>query len=78
MDKRKVAVAKLAELQDGEMKEVAAGETKVLLARVGGKYYVVGAHCTHYGEPLVEDALPKTAPARYRRSHPQQRNKRSR
>src|SRR5687767_2303450 len=57
MNEREFAVAKLSELKDGEMKEVAAGETKILLARVGGKCYAVGAHCTHYGAPLVEGVL---------------------
>lgn len=47
MKKQEIAVAKLSELKDGEMKEVEAGETKILLARVGDKYHAVGAHCTH-------------------------------
>lgn len=57
MNERKVAVAKLSELKDGGMKEVAAGETKILLARVGDKCYAVGAHCPHYGAPLAEGVL---------------------
>lgn len=57
MNEREVAVAKLSELADGEMKEVSAGETKILLARVRGKCYAVGAHCPHYGAPLVEGIL---------------------
>ncbi|HEV3469863.1 MAG TPA: FAD-dependent oxidoreductase [Pyrinomonadaceae bacterium] len=52
-----VAVAASDELEDGEMKEVAAGETRVLLARVGGNYHAVGAACPHYGAPLAEGAL---------------------
>ncbi|MDQ3802444.1 MAG: FAD-dependent oxidoreductase [Acidobacteriota bacterium] len=39
------------------MRQVAADGTDILLARVGGKYHAVGAHCTHYGAPLVEGAL---------------------
>lgn len=57
MSKQEIAVAKVSDLKDGEMKEVSAGETKVLLARVRGKYHAVGAHCTHYGAPLVEGFL---------------------
>lgn len=44
MNGREFAAAKLSELRDGEMKEVAAGETKILLARIRGKCYAVGAN----------------------------------
>src|SRR5258708_15863576 len=57
MSDQEVAVANLSDLKDGEMKEVSAGETKILLARVGGKCYALQAHCTHYGAPLVEGVL---------------------
>ena len=39
------------------MKQVSAGGTDILLARVKGKYHAVGAHCTHYGAPLADGAL---------------------
>lgn len=57
MDDREVAVAHVSELGDGEMKEVTAGETRVLLARVGGEFHAVSATCPHYGAPLAEGAL---------------------
>jgi NADPH-dependent 2,4-dienoyl-CoA reductase/sulfur reductase-like enzyme/nitrite reductase/ring-hydroxylating ferredoxin subunit len=57
MNDREFAVAKLSELKDGEMKEVEADGTKILLARARGKCFAVGAHCTHYGAPLVEGFL---------------------
>ena len=57
MNEREVAIGKLSEINDGEMKEVSVDGTKVLLARVGGKCYAVGAHCTHYGAPLVKGVL---------------------
>src|SRR5215213_1091441 len=58
MSERKIAAARLDELKDGEMKEVAAGgDTKILLARVDGKFHAVGAHCPHYGAPLAEGIL---------------------
>ena len=57
MDQNKKPVCKLSELADGEMKEVRAGETPVLLARVDGKCYAVAAHCTHYGAPLADGYL---------------------
>lgn len=57
MNEREFAVAKLSELADGEMKQVTAGGTEVLLARIGDECYAVGAHCTHYGAPLVDGVL---------------------
>ena len=50
-------VAQVQDLQDGEMREVVVGETKVLLVRLKGKFYAIGGECTHYGGPLAEGAL---------------------
>jgi NADPH-dependent 2,4-dienoyl-CoA reductase/sulfur reductase-like enzyme/nitrite reductase/ring-hydroxylating ferredoxin subunit len=50
-------VARIDELKDGEMREVAVGKTKVLLVRLKGKFYALGGECTHYGGPLAEGAL---------------------
>lgn len=52
-----VTVAKTSELADGEMKQLSANGAEILLACVGGKFHAVGAHCTHYGAPLVEGVL---------------------
>lgn len=57
MKHKEITVAGAAELKDGEMKQVAADETNILLARVNGKYHAVGATCPHYGAPLAEGAL---------------------
>ncbi len=57
MKHKEITVAGAAELKDGEMKQVAAGGTNILLARVNGKYHAVGATCTHYGAALAEGAL---------------------
>ncbi|HEX5873972.1 MAG TPA: FAD-dependent oxidoreductase [Pyrinomonadaceae bacterium] len=57
MDHQDIAVAKTTELMDGEMKQVSAEGQEILLARVRGNFYAVGAHCTHYGAPLVEGVL---------------------
>jgi NADPH-dependent 2,4-dienoyl-CoA reductase/sulfur reductase-like enzyme/nitrite reductase/ring-hydroxylating ferredoxin subunit len=54
---REVELATVAELKDGEMKAFDVGETKVLLARVDGRFHAVGATCPHYGAPLAEGAL---------------------
>ena len=57
MTHKEITVATTGDFKDGEMRQVSAGGTDILLARVGGKYHAVGAHCTHYGAPLVEGAL---------------------
>jgi NADPH-dependent 2,4-dienoyl-CoA reductase/sulfur reductase-like enzyme/nitrite reductase/ring-hydroxylating ferredoxin subunit len=50
-------LANTSDLNSGEMKEFAAGETRILLARVGDQFYAVGATCPHYGGALAEGAL---------------------
>src|SRR4051812_4832067 len=57
INKREVAVANIGDLKDGEMRQVAGDGTDVLLARVEGEYHAVGAHCPHYGAPLVDGCL---------------------
>lgn len=57
MKHKEITVAGAGDLKDGEMRQVAAGATNILLARVNGKYHAVGATCTHYGAPLAEGAL---------------------
>jgi NADPH-dependent 2,4-dienoyl-CoA reductase/sulfur reductase-like enzyme/nitrite reductase/ring-hydroxylating ferredoxin subunit len=57
MTHTEVTVAGTDELKDGEMKQVSVGGTDLLLARVRGKHYAVGAACTHYGAPLAEGVL---------------------
>jgi apoptosis-inducing factor 3 len=57
MDYKEFPLADTSDLRDGEMKEVYAGETKILLARVGNEFHAVGAACPHYGAPLAEGAL---------------------
>jgi NADPH-dependent 2,4-dienoyl-CoA reductase/sulfur reductase-like enzyme/nitrite reductase/ring-hydroxylating ferredoxin subunit len=57
MDYKEFPLANTSDLGDGEMKEVSANGTKILLARVGGEFHAVGAACPHYGAPLAEGAL---------------------
>src|SRR6478736_2597155 len=57
MNEQQNAVCKLSEINNGEMKEVQAGETPVLLVRLDDRFYAVGAHCTHYHAPLAEGYL---------------------
>jgi NADPH-dependent 2,4-dienoyl-CoA reductase/sulfur reductase-like enzyme/nitrite reductase/ring-hydroxylating ferredoxin subunit len=60
VNKPEIAVANSDELRDGEMRRVKAGETEVLLARVDGAFYAVGAACTHYSAPLEKGLLHGT------------------
>jgi 3-phenylpropionate/trans-cinnamate dioxygenase ferredoxin reductase subunit len=46
-----------AELKDGAMIEGHVGEAAVLVARIDGTAYAIGAKCTHYGGPLVQGLL---------------------
>jgi apoptosis-inducing factor 3 len=57
MNYKDVPVAKINEFADGEMKQISAAGTEILLARVSGNFYAVSAHCTHYGAPLVDGVL---------------------
>lgn len=57
MSSTDVHVANTSDLRDGEMKEVSVGETRVLLARIGERFYAVSAGCPHYGAPLAEGVL---------------------
>jgi len=57
MDYKEFPLANTYDLADGEMKEVSADGTRILLARVGGEFHAVGATCPHYGAPLAEGAL---------------------
>jgi len=50
------AVAKLSELQDGQMKEVEVGEGKILVIKDKNKVFATGNRCTHYGAPLKTGA----------------------
>ena len=57
MTQKEVTVANAGEFKDGEMKQISANGTEILLARVKGNYHAVAAHCTHYGAPLVDGVI---------------------
>lgn len=50
-------IAKVTDLQDGEMKEIELAGIKILLSRLEGKFYAIGGECSHYGGPLAEGVL---------------------
>ena len=54
MTSREHDVAALADLPDGTMQAVTAGDTKVLLARMGGTVHAVSGTCPQAGGPLAE------------------------
>ena len=54
---REIDIAKVDELQDGEMKGVEVEGLKILLIRLEGKFYAIGGECSHYGGPLAEGVL---------------------
>ncbi|QRV79193.1 apoptosis-inducing factor 1 [Ceratobasidium sp. AG-Ba] len=57
MSTKSIAVLDASELKDGQMKEVAFGEGKVLLSKIGDKINATSAFCTHYGAPLAKGVL---------------------
>lgn len=54
---KEVVVAKVNDLQDGEMKEVEVDDLKILLTRLDGEFHAIGGECAHYGGPLAEGVL---------------------
>jgi nitrite reductase/ring-hydroxylating ferredoxin subunit len=42
-----VKVGELSELAPGKMKKVTVGDKEFLIINVDGKYYAIGARCTH-------------------------------
>jgi NADPH-dependent 2,4-dienoyl-CoA reductase/sulfur reductase-like enzyme/nitrite reductase/ring-hydroxylating ferredoxin subunit len=57
MGTKRAVVAKYQDLPEGEMQQVLAEKTPVLLAKFEGKITAVSANCTHYGAPLGKGAL---------------------
>ena len=55
-----VRVAAASDLADGEMRQVSADGTDVLLSRVNGAFHACTAFCTHYGAPLATGILDGT------------------
>ncbi|MBN1569021.1 MAG: FAD-dependent oxidoreductase [Acidobacteria bacterium] len=57
MEFREVMVAKVGELPDGTMKQVAVEGGEILLTNVEGEISAVGAFCTHYSARLESGLL---------------------
>ncbi len=54
---KEIAVAKVGELEDGQMQQIAVGDDQILLSKIDGQFYATGAFCTHYGAPLAKGIL---------------------
>lgn len=54
---REIAIAKVSDLQNGQMQQIAVGDSQILLSRIDDKFYATGAFCTHYGAPLAKGFL---------------------
>lgn len=52
-----VAGVPAADVPEGKKLVGRVGEEEVLVARVGGTLFAIGAHCTHYGGPLGEGLI---------------------
>ncbi len=53
-------IAKVADLQDGQMKGIEVDGVKVLLIRRDGEYSAFSGECTHHGADLSEGVLTET------------------
>ena len=52
-----VRVGSVDEVPKGGMKGFEANGKKILVANIGGKFYAMGAACTHVGGPLPKGSL---------------------
>ena len=54
---KEIAVAKINDLKNGQMQQIAVGDSQILLSKINDKFYATGAFCTHYGAPLAKGIL---------------------
>ncbi|MCL5030180.1 MAG: FAD-dependent oxidoreductase [Bacteroidetes bacterium] len=57
MSDREFIAAKINDLKNGQMKSVSIDGNEILLCKIENKFFALGAHCTHYGAPLVDGVL---------------------
>ena len=57
MKPNEILAASITDLQNGELKEINAGETKIVLAKANDTFYAVGGICPHLKAPLAKGAL---------------------
>ena len=54
---KEIAVAKIADLQNGQMQQIEVEGSQILLSRINDEFYATGAFCTHYGAPLAKGII---------------------
>ena len=54
---KEIAVAKVGELQNGQMQQIEVEDSQILLSRINDQYYATTAFCTHNGAPLAKGVL---------------------
>ncbi|HEY9767753.1 MAG TPA: FAD-dependent oxidoreductase [Coleofasciculaceae cyanobacterium] len=54
---KEVAVAKINDLENGQMQQIAVEDSQILLSKIENKFYATGAFCSHYGAPLAKGVL---------------------
>ncbi len=57
MQTKKITVAKVDDLKNGEFKKIEAGEKHILLSKIEDEFFATGVSCPHYGAPLDEGIL---------------------
>ncbi|MEO1465508.1 MAG: FAD-dependent oxidoreductase [Cyanobacteria bacterium J06633_1] len=54
---KEIAVAKVGDLQNGQMQQIEIDDSQILLSKINDKYYATSAFCTHNGAPLAKGVL---------------------
>ena len=54
---KEIAVAKVNDLQNGQMQQIAVEDSQILLSKINDKFYATGAFCSHNGAPLAKGVL---------------------
>ncbi|MGL5873783.1 MAG: FAD-dependent oxidoreductase [Xenococcaceae cyanobacterium] len=57
MNPLEATVARVGDLQNGQMRQVKVGDTDVLLVKINNQFHATGAYCTHYQAPLAKGVL---------------------
>lgn len=54
---QEIAVAQVSDLENGQMQQIAVGDSQILLSSINDQFYAASAFCTHYGAPLGKGIL---------------------
>ncbi len=56
----RIDIGKDADFKEGEIKELKVNERKIIVVKIGGKYYAADAHCPHMQADMSEAKLEGT------------------